>query len=109
MCSPDPISSISNGANITPVTIVVCYVHVQGALVNTASSFGMVGAHYATSYCASKGGVINLTRQLATDYGTLRCTHPMACTALCVVAYSIYVRSSVSLSAQMSMYTQHAA
>ena len=31
----------------------------------------MVGAHYATSYCASKGGVINLTRQLATDYSPL--------------------------------------
>jgi NAD(P)-dependent dehydrogenase (short-subunit alcohol dehydrogenase family) len=43
----------------------------QGVLVNTASSFGMVGAHLATSYCASKGGVINLTRQLAVDYGPL--------------------------------------
>ena len=31
----------------------------------------MVGAHLATSYCASKGGVINLTRQLAVDYGPL--------------------------------------
>ena len=31
----------------------------------------MVGSHYAPAYCASKGGVINLTRQLAVDYGPL--------------------------------------
>ena len=43
----------------------------QGVLVNTGSTFGMVGAHYASAYCASKGGVINLTRQLAVDYGPL--------------------------------------
>lgn len=43
----------------------------QGVLVNTGSTFGMVGSHYASAYCASKGGVINLTRQLAVDYGPL--------------------------------------
>lgn len=42
-----------------------------GALVNTASSFGMVGAHYNAAYGAAKGGVINLTRSLAKDYGPL--------------------------------------
>jgi NAD(P)-dependent dehydrogenase (short-subunit alcohol dehydrogenase family) len=41
----------------------------QGVLINTGSTFGMVGSHYAPAYCASKGGVINLTRQLAVDYG----------------------------------------
>jgi NAD(P)-dependent dehydrogenase (short-subunit alcohol dehydrogenase family) len=41
----------------------------QGAIVNIASTFGMVGAHHAAAYAASKGGVIALTRQLAVDYG----------------------------------------
>lgn len=41
----------------------------RGVIVNTASTFGMVGAHHAPAYCASKGGVIALTRQLAVDYG----------------------------------------
>lgn len=39
-----------------------------GAIVNIASTFGLVGAHNAPAYCASKGGVIALTRQLAVDY-----------------------------------------
>ena len=41
----------------------------RGAIVNIASAFGMVGAHDAPAYCASKGGVIGLTKQLAVDYG----------------------------------------
>ena len=46
-------------------------IETKGVIVNTASSFGMVGAHFCSSYAAAKGGVINLTRQLATDYGPL--------------------------------------
>jgi NAD(P)-dependent dehydrogenase (short-subunit alcohol dehydrogenase family) len=41
----------------------------HGAIVNTASTFGMIGAHNTPAYAASKGGVIALTRQLAVDYG----------------------------------------
>ncbi|WP_110888504.1 SDR family NAD(P)-dependent oxidoreductase [Deinococcus yavapaiensis] len=40
-----------------------------GAVVNVASTFGLIGAPNAPAYCASKGGVVNLTRQLAVDYG----------------------------------------
>ena len=43
----------------------------NGAIVNIASTFGMVGASASPAYAASKGGVIALTRQLAVDYGTL--------------------------------------
>ena len=40
-----------------------------GAIVNIASTYGLIGAPLAGAYCASKGGVVNLTRQLAVDYG----------------------------------------
>ncbi|WP_051655213.1 SDR family NAD(P)-dependent oxidoreductase [Deinococcus marmoris] len=41
----------------------------RGTIVNVASTYGLIGAPQAPAYCASKGGVINLTRQLAVDYG----------------------------------------
>lgn len=43
----------------------------QGCLVFTASTFGLVAAHFAPGYCASKAGVAHLARQLAVDYGPL--------------------------------------
>jgi NAD(P)-dependent dehydrogenase (short-subunit alcohol dehydrogenase family) len=41
----------------------------DGRIVNTASTYGLVGAPGASAYCASKGAIVNLTRQLAVDYG----------------------------------------
>ena len=41
----------------------------SGAIVNIASTYGLIGAPKASAYCATKGGIINLTRQLAVDYG----------------------------------------
>ncbi len=41
----------------------------NGAIVNIASTYGLIGAPLSAAYCASKGGLINLTRQLAVDYG----------------------------------------
>ncbi len=41
----------------------------DGRILNTASTYGLIGAPNAAAYCASKGGIINLTRQLAVDYG----------------------------------------
>ena len=40
----------------------------RSAMINIASTYGIIGAPLAPSYCASKGGIINLTRQLAVDY-----------------------------------------
>ena len=39
------------------------------AIVNNASVFGLVGNARMPVYCAAKGGVLSLTRQLAVDYG----------------------------------------
>ena len=40
-----------------------------GAIVNTASGWGLVGGRNAVSYCASKGAVVNVTRAMALDHG----------------------------------------
>ncbi len=40
----------------------------RSAIVNIASTYGIIGAPKAASYCASKGAIVNLTRQLAVDY-----------------------------------------
>jgi NAD(P)-dependent dehydrogenase (short-subunit alcohol dehydrogenase family) len=38
-----------------------------GVIINTASSYGLIGYSGHTAYCASKGGVINLTRAMALE------------------------------------------
>lgn len=40
-----------------------------GAIVNTASVAGLVGAPYMPAYCASKHGVVGLTKAAAAEYG----------------------------------------
>lgn len=40
----------------------------QGNIVNLASSAGLVGIGYSAAYCASKGGVVLLSRALAVEY-----------------------------------------
>ncbi|HSR32001.1 MAG TPA: SDR family oxidoreductase, partial [Anaerolineae bacterium] len=40
-----------------------------GAIVNTASGWGLVGGRNAISYCASKAAVVNMTRAMALDHG----------------------------------------
>jgi len=39
------------------------------SIVNVASSFGVIGNPQMPVYCATKGAVVNLTRQMAIDYG----------------------------------------
>jgi NAD(P)-dependent dehydrogenase (short-subunit alcohol dehydrogenase family) len=40
----------------------------RGSIINMASMYGLNGATGATAYCASKGGVIQLTRALALEW-----------------------------------------
>jgi NAD(P)-dependent dehydrogenase (short-subunit alcohol dehydrogenase family) len=40
-----------------------------GVIVNVSSGWGMVGGRCAAAYCASKGGVVLLTRAMAIDHG----------------------------------------
>jgi glucose 1-dehydrogenase len=40
----------------------------RGRIINVSSQHGMVGAPGHVAYCAAKGGVVNLTRQLAVDF-----------------------------------------
>lgn len=47
-----------------------------GKIVNTASIYGLVGSHHGNQpdYTAAKGGVVNLTRELANELGSLGVT-----------------------------------
>ena len=40
----------------------------KGVIVNTASNAGLMGQPFSAAYCASKGGVVNLTRALGIEY-----------------------------------------
>ena len=42
----------------------------RGTIVNTASTFGILASEDNAAYCTTKAAVINLTRQMALDYGT---------------------------------------
>jgi len=39
-----------------------------GSIVNVASTAGLIGSAYSAAYCASKGGVVMLTKALALEY-----------------------------------------
>jgi NAD(P)-dependent dehydrogenase (short-subunit alcohol dehydrogenase family) len=40
-----------------------------GSIINTGSGWSLKGGENAVSYCAAKGGVLNLTRAMAIDHG----------------------------------------
>jgi NAD(P)-dependent dehydrogenase (short-subunit alcohol dehydrogenase family) len=41
----------------------------RGVIINNSSGWGIVGGDAAASYCASKGGVVLLTKAMAIDHG----------------------------------------
>ncbi|MDS0222268.1 SDR family oxidoreductase [Haloarcula sp. S1AR25-5A] len=42
----------------------------DGCIINVASIYGLVGRPGAAAYSAAKGGVVNLTREIAVDYAS---------------------------------------
>ena len=44
----------------------------RGWIINTASILGLVGIARASTYCASKGAVVSLTKAVALEYGNDR-------------------------------------
>ena len=61
--------------NLTGIFLCMKYqlphiVDTAGAIVNTASTWGLAGAAHMAAYSASKHGVIGLTRSAALEYGT---------------------------------------
>lgn len=40
----------------------------KGALINIASNAGLMGQAYTVPYCATKGGIVNMTRALAMEF-----------------------------------------
>lgn len=40
-----------------------------GSIINTGSGWGLKGGGKAVSYCAAKGGIVNMTRAMAIDHG----------------------------------------
>ena len=51
---------------------------VRGRVINISSQHGMVGAPGNVAYSAMKGGVVNLTRQIAVDFAE----HGIVCNAI---------------------------
>jgi NAD(P)-dependent dehydrogenase (short-subunit alcohol dehydrogenase family) len=41
----------------------------QGVIINNSSGWGIVGGDHAVAYCASKGGVVLMTKAMAIDHG----------------------------------------
>jgi NAD(P)-dependent dehydrogenase (short-subunit alcohol dehydrogenase family) len=44
----------------------------SGVIINNGSGWGITGGNEAASYCASKGGVVLLTKAMAVDHGRQR-------------------------------------
>lgn len=51
----------------------------RGWIINMSSIYGLVGSNANPAYCASKGAVTNLTRQIALDYSK----DSIHCNAIC--------------------------
>jgi NAD(P)-dependent dehydrogenase (short-subunit alcohol dehydrogenase family) len=65
----DRVMAVNVKGIFNSAKVVVPLMRQGGAIVNTASISGLVGWPLSAAYCASKGAVVQLTRQLAVDCG----------------------------------------
>lgn len=77
----------------------------RGSIVQIASIHGLIGGPSEPAYCASKGAVINLTRQVACDYAPYR----INVNAICPGYLDTAMTSSIPphISAQRPTYWPH--
>ncbi len=54
---------------LSKAVLLVMEDQVSGSIVNIGSGWGIRGGPKAVSYCAAKGGVVNMTRAMAIDHG----------------------------------------
>lgn len=63
------------GVNLKSIFLISRYVlpimikNKKGVIINNGSGWGLKGGFKAAAYCAAKGGVVNLTRAMAIDFG----------------------------------------
>lgn len=65
----------------------------QGSIVNMSSAAGLVGIPYTTAYCASKAGVIALTKSLAIEFAAAG----VRINAICPTGVKTAMHGSVAL------------
>lgn len=79
----------------------------HGNIVNLASSAGLAGQAYNAAYCASKGGVVQLTRALAVEYARrhvrVNCICPGGVTTPMTDAFQAPEGAEVDLLARLSL------
>ncbi|EPQ31635.1 uncharacterized protein PFL1_00968 [Pseudozyma flocculosa PF-1] len=68
----------------------------RGNIVNIASIHGLIGGPGEPAYCASKGAVINLTRQVACDYAKHRINVNAICPGYLDTAMTVNIPEEIS-------------
>jgi NAD(P)-dependent dehydrogenase (short-subunit alcohol dehydrogenase family) len=69
----------------------------KGNIVNVASVFGLMGQAFSTAYCASKGGLIQLTKSMAVEYAN----EPVRINAICPGSTNTEMMAGIDFSEDM--------
>lgn len=67
---------------------------IEGNIINIASMAGLVGYKDSAAYCSSKGGVVNLTREMALEYGPEQINVNAVCPGVTKTAMTADTRSN---------------
>ena len=69
----------------------------KGNIVNVASVFGVTGQAYSAAYCASKGGLVQLTKSMAVEYTN----EPIRINAICPGSTNTEMMAGIDFSEDM--------